>query len=349
MLTADSRRVSAPASSLPRQKTPEWKQMMEAVDPFLQRVARRLDAQTKEFDPLIASYAQYALTAQGKQLRPMLVSLSGEAIGDLNDSHVTVAVIIEMIHLATLVHDDVIDEASLRRGRPSMAANWGNEISVLLGDCLFAHALKLAASFPTPEICRAVASATNIVCAGEILQTQSRGDFDVPRSHYFKMLAMKTAELFALSCDLGACLSDASPSCREALRQYGLALGTAYQLYDDCLDVLGSEAAAGKTLGADLAKGKMTLPILIVRERAGAADLKQLRAWLHHWNPACLPEVVEMIGKYDAFNESRAVIQDYLAAAQQALSLLARANSRSGLLGLTQFLAEQTEALAVVY
>ena len=172
------------------------------------------------------------------------------------------AVIIEMVHLATLVHDDIIDEADLRRGRPSLAANWGTEVSVLLGDCLFAHALKLAASFPTPEICREVAAATNTVCAGEILQTRSRGNFEVARGHYFKMLAMKTAELFALSCHLGGLLSKAPPPRREALRQYGLALGTAYQLYDDCLDVLGSEAAAGKSLGADLAKGKMTLPVL---------------------------------------------------------------------------------------
>src|SRR5208282_335038 len=140
-------------------------------------------------------FAQYALTAQGKQLRPMLVSLSGEALDKLNDSHLTVAVIIEMVHLATLVHDDVIDEAQLRRGRLTLAAHWGNEVSVLLGDCLFAHALKLAASFPSPEICPAAAGAANTVCAGEILQSRARGDFDVSRAHYFKMVAMKTGEL----------------------------------------------------------------------------------------------------------------------------------------------------------
>ncbi len=349
MLTAETLRVSASVNAPPPSKSLEWKQIVEAVDPFLQSVAGRLAAQTEEFDPQIATYARYALTAQGKQLRPILVSLSGDAVGELNDSHITVAVIIEMVHLATLVHDDVIDEAELRRGRPSLAANWGNEVSVLLGDCLFAHALKLAASFPTPEICRAVASATNIVCAGEILQTQSRGDFDVPRSHYFKILAMKTAELFALSCDLGACLSRTTEARRAALRQYGLSLGTAYQLYDDCLDVLGSEAAAGKTLGADLANGKMTLPILIVRERADAADLKRLRQWIRQWDPACLEEVVAMITKYDAFQESRAVIQKHLVAAQDALAVAPPSEASAGLLGLTQYLAEQTEALGVVY
>jgi octaprenyl-diphosphate synthase len=346
MLGVDSSSATAPVSATPPEFSLGWKQIAEAVEPFRQKVALRLAAQTDEFEPQIAVFAQYALTAQGKQLRPMLVSLSGEALGALNDSHLTVAVIIEMVHLATLVHDDVIDEAQLRRGRLTLAANWGNEVSVLLGDCLFAHALKLAASFPTPEICRAVAAATNTVCAGEILQTCSRRDFNVARSHYFKMLAMKTGELFALSCDLGACLSQAR---RESLRQYGLSLGTAYQLYDDCLDVLGSESVAGKSLGVDLAKGKMTLPVLIVRDRSTPEDQNQLRHWLENWEPAFLPGVVELIEKYDAFAESRLVIQQYLDAARQGLKVLPPSDGRAGLMGLTEFLAEQTDALGVSY
>jgi len=261
----------------------------------------------------------------------------------------TVAVIVEMIHLATLVHDDVIDEAELRRGRMTLAAHWGNEVSVLLGDCLFAHALKLAASFPTPEICRAAAGAANTVCAGEILQSRSRGDFEVSRGHYFKMLAMKTGELFALSCDLGGYVSEASEVRRNSLRKYGLALGTAYQLYDDCLDMLGSEVAAGKTLGADLAEGKMTLPLIIVRDRAGAKDQDRLRHWLANWEPGLLAEVVELMVKYEAFAESRSVIQQYLVAAREALMALPPGQGRLGLAGLTEFLAEQTEALGVVY
>jgi len=160
-------------------------------------------------------------------------------------------------------------------------------------------------------------------------------------------VAMKTGELFALSCDLGACLSQATVPRREALRQYGLALGTAYQLYDDCLDILGSESAAGKSLGADLAKGKMTLPIIVVREQATAKDLAQLRQWLENWEPALLSEVVEMVEKYDAFAASRAVVQQYLDAARQSLMTLPSSIGRAGLMGLTDYLAEQTEALGV--
>ncbi len=319
------------------------------MEPFLQGVAKLMAAQTEEFEPQIAQFAQYALSAQGKLLRPMLVSLSGEAVGTIREAHLTVAVIVEMIHLATLVHDDVIDEAQLRRGRLTLAANWGNEVSVLLGDCLWAHALKLAASFPSSDICRAAAGAANTVCAGEILQSRSRGDFDIGRGHYFKMVAMKTGELFALSCDLGGFVSETSDERRNSLRQYGLALGTAYQLYDDCLDVLGSEVTAGKTLGADLAEGKMTLPILVVRDRASAADRDRLRRWLAHWEPAFLAGVVELMVKYEAFAESRSVVQEYLVAARQALLTLPLGHGRSGLAGLTEFLAEQTEALGVVY
>src|SRR5512135_1891146 len=211
MLAADSKTApkvaNDPAFSAPARS---WKQLVGPIEPFLEAVNERLALQIKTFEPETVPYAEYALNGQGKHLRPVLVALAGNALGKLNDSHVTVAAIIEMVHLATLVHDDVMDEAEIRRGRLTLAANWGNEIAVLFGDCLFAQALKLAASFPTPEICRAVAMATNTVCSGEILQTQHRRNFQFSRSEYFRILEMKTAELFALSCDLAAYLSGAS-------------------------------------------------------------------------------------------------------------------------------------------
>src|SRR5689334_20285042 len=205
MLAADSKIVSGPLTDTLRARpVPSWKQIIEPVEPFLEAVNRRLAKQVEAFDSDLSPYADYALNGQGKHLRPALVALTANALGEANDAHVTVAVIIEMVHLATLVHDDVMDEAEIRRGQLTLAANWGNEIAVLFGDCLFARALALAASFPTPEICRAVALATNTVCSGEILQTQHRCDFELKREQYFRMLEMKTAELFALSCDLSA-------------------------------------------------------------------------------------------------------------------------------------------------
>jgi octaprenyl-diphosphate synthase len=240
MFAADSNVAPAPPkdNSAP---VISWKQIIGPVEPFLEAVSLRLGAQVEAFDPAITPYADYALNGQGKQLRPALVALTANAFGKPSDAHITIAVIIEMVHLATLVHDDVMDEAEIRRRKLTIAANWGNDIAVLFGDCLFANALRLAASFPTPEVCRAVASATNTVCSGEIIQNQHKRDFSFTRERYFKVLEMKTAELFALSCELSAFLSTANPERRQSLREFGLAFGTAYQLYDDCVDLFGSE------------------------------------------------------------------------------------------------------------
>lgn len=324
-----------------------WRQIACTVEPFLQTVSRRLAEQIQAFDPGIAPYAEYALSNQGKQLRPVLLALSARATGELAEAHVLAAVIVELVHLATLVHDDVVDEAAVRRNRPTLAAHWGNEISVLLGDCLFAHALKLAASFPTPEICRAVAAATQAVCTGEILQTQRRQQVELSQAEYFRILQMKTGELFALACELGAFLSGAGGVERAALRQYGLAVGTAYQLYDDCLDLFGTEAAAGKSLGTDLAKGKLTLPMLLLLERVDAGQRTRLQALVQAWRPAAWPKVIKLLRRYQTLEASCQAIGRYLAAARQALTVLPDSESRAALCRLTACLQQQAEALAV--
>ena len=247
------------------------KRTFELINSGLYAVEERIRAQAREFDPAVEGYVAYAIESNGKRLRPALALLAGGATGSVTNEHLDLAVMVELIHAATLVHDDILDSADTRRGKPTPNAKWGNSLSVLLGDCLFAHALKLAASFPTPEICRAVASATNTVCSGEILQTQARRNFRFTRADYFKVLSMKTGELFALSCDLGALLCGPTAAQRQALRDYGMALGTAYQIYDDCMDLFGTEDSAGKSLGTDLAKGKLTLPMLVVLESGGVA------------------------------------------------------------------------------
>ena len=322
-----------------------WKRIIAPAGPFLKAVVERLRDQINEFERDIAVYAEYALTNQGKQLRPVLVALSGGATGKVGDSHVMVAVIIEMVHLATLVHDDVMDEARIRRSRPTLAANWGNEISILLGDCLFAHALKLAADFPTTEICRAVAAATNTVCSGEILQTQRRRNFELSRAEYFKVLQMKTGELFALSCDLGACLSGAASAQRSALRHYGMSIGTAYQVYDDCLDLFGSEAAVGKSLGTDMAKGKLTLPLLLALERTTAPERDRIKSMVVDWKPDYLGDLVEILRRHQTLEDSQQVVLEHLHAARAHLSVLPESESNAGLSGLVDYLAHQTVAL----
>jgi len=346
MLATEISRHAVPVpDSLPQDSSLSWKQVVASAEPFLRSVADRLAGQIQSFDPQIAGYAEYALTNQGKQLRPALLALSAGATGKINDSHVLAAVVVEMVHLATLVHDDVMDEAKIRRGRPTMAAHWGNEISVLLGDCLFAHALKLAASFPTTEICRAVAAATNTVCSGEILQTESRKNFELTRAEYFKMLQMKTGELFALSCDLGACLSGATAAGRACLRQFGLAIGTAYQIFDDCLDLFGSEASAGKSLGTDLATGKVTLPVLILLESVTPSERRNMLGLLQQSNAAAVRELMDALVAYETMGASRAIVHHHLRTARQCLAGLPDSESRNGLLSLTDYLGQQIDSL----
>lgn len=324
-----------------------WKEIVEPVEPFLEAVSQRLATQVNEFDPALAPYAEYALTGNGKHLRPTLVALAANSLGKVNQDHVTVAVIIEMVHLATLVHDDIMDEAEIRRGQLTLAANWGNEIAVLFGDCLFAQALKLAASFPTPEVCRAVATSTNTVCSGEILQTRHRRSFERSRREYFRVLEMKTAELFALSCEMAAHLSGAGEGERTAMRQFGLSFGTAYQIYDDCIDLFGSESAAGKSLGTDLAKGKLTLPLLLAWERATPVERTRLEEMIQNWQPPHMRRVSELLTRYETLTSTLVVLRQHLERAREELRILPESEGRLGLLGLIDFLARQTEALGV--
>jgi octaprenyl-diphosphate synthase len=348
MLAAESK-VARPDSRGPRGENSNcsWKQIVEHVEPFLQSVNQCLIRQAREFDPQVVPYAEHALNGSGKHMRPTLVALAASSTGKISDAHVTAAVIIEMVHLATLVHDDVMDEAEIRRGKLTLAANWGNEIAVLFGDCLFAQALKLAASFPTPEVCRAVAMATNTVCTGEILQTQNRRNFELSRKDYFRVIEMKTAELFTLSCDLAAFLGNAKPEQRAALREFGAAFGRAYQVYDDCVDLFGSESAAGKSLGTDLAKGKLTWPVLLAWERANGGDRVHLESLIQEWQPKNLGGVNELLVKYETFGPSLDVIAKYLEQARGALRVLPETDGRAGLFKLADFLAQQTGALAV--
>ncbi len=348
MLAADSKMLSSdagPASDIDPARS--WKKIMEPVEPFLHAVKEQLIRQAREFDPQIVPYAEHALNASGKHLRPALVALVAGCFGKPNESHVRVAVIIEMVHLATLVHDDVMDEADMRRGRPTVAAKWGNEIAVLFGDCLFAQALKLASSFPTTEVCRSVSLATNTVCSGEILQTQQRRNFPAAQKDYFRVIEMKTGELFTLSCDLASFLSGATPEQRAALRKFGAAVGTAYQVYDDCVDLFGSEIEAGKSLGTDLAKGKLTWPLLLAWERADISDRANLEKIISNWQPENLAAVNALLAKYQTFQPSVSVIERYLEQARLALQVIPNSPGKTGLLHLTDFLAQQTAALVV--
>ncbi len=228
----------------------------------LEKVEAAIRDQARQFDPAVEPYVAYLCNTSGKRIRPALTFLAGGATGGITEGHHRIAVTLELIHVATLVHDDIIDGAEIRRQAPTANAKWGSALSVLLGDCLFAHALELSTQFDDQTIGRKVARAANEVCTGEIIQTQRRFDFQLSREDYFEIIHKKTAALFASAMELGAQLNGQSEAMVSALHDYGSLIGTAYQVYDDCLDLVGDEADVGKTLRTDLNKGKLTLPIL---------------------------------------------------------------------------------------
>jgi octaprenyl-diphosphate synthase len=333
-----------------RSKPQQQLSLAEILSPltgYLTEVERRLLLQTDAFDPGVRSYVEYALDGQGKRLRPSLALLSASACGGaLDEGPLNLGVIVELIHVATLVHDDINDGALIRRSKPTANAKWGNEISVLLGDCLFARALQLASSYPTTEVCRRVSHATNVVCSGEILQTQNRFNFNLRIDEYLKFIEMKTAELFAASCELGAHLAGASNGVKQALREYGLNLGIAYQIYDDCVDLFGQEPKAGKSLGTDLAKGKLTLPILRVIEHAPAAEREAVNAIILRNGQGSTRDWLKLFDKHRAIEYTLEVTQKYIRRASDALAMVPASASQERLAALAEFVSEQIRGIA---
>jgi octaprenyl-diphosphate synthase len=235
--------------------------------------------------PLVREMVVHSQRFSGKRLRPALVLLAGRAAGEFGGEHVPVAVVVEMIHTATLVHDDVLDEAKMRRQSPSCNSLYGNEGAVLLGDFLFARAFALSASLQNRLASRYLAEITAEVCQGEILQNRERGNLDLPEERYFEIIRKKTAILYAASADVGARYSGAPEPVARALHAFGLGLGLAFQIVDDCLDVDGDEAEVGKSLGTDVAKGKMTLPVIHFLRTASADERGAMREILASARP----------------------------------------------------------------
>ena len=323
----------------------DLRRQLKTIKPDLETIEERLRFQVQEFDPGISGYVSYALDSNGKRIRPALVLLAAHASGKSTPQHIDLAIAVELIHLATLVHDDIMDGASQRRGKPTAFAKWGAELSVLLGDCLFCHALKLSTQFPNQSISGKIAEAANEVCTGEILQTQRRFDLKLSIPEYIKIISMKTGALFRISTELAAVLNECRPDEVLALRNYGDFLGIAYQIYDDCLDLVGTEGSTGKTVGTDLAKGKLTLPLLHVLAQASPAEQEQLHNIILHGTPEnrtqLLAQVVERGGLKNAVRR----IQGYLDQAVAALQVLPKTGYRDTLEAIPRAVAEHVATL----
>ena len=319
---------------------------LNSVQPDLDLIEERLRFQVQEFDPGISGYVSYALDSNGKRIRPALVLLAAHSSGKSTPQHLDLAVVVELIHLATLVHDDIMDGASQRRGKPTAFAKWGAELSVLLGDCLFCHAMKLSTDFPDPTILKKISEAANEVCSGEILQTQRRFDLKLSIPEYIKMISMKTGALFRISTELAAVLNGCRPDEVLAMRNYGDCLGIAYQIYDDCLDLVGTEGATGKTVGTDLAKGKLTLPLLHVLAQASPAEQERLHDIILHGTPENRIELLAMVVERGGLKNAVRRIQSYLDQAVASLQVLPKTSYRETLEGISRAVAEHVGTLA---
>lgn len=296
--------------------------VLEELHPYLQQVEDVIRSEANAFDPAVEGYISCLLETGGKRIRPTLALLGGGAVsGTPSDKQIRLGLVVELIHIATLVHDDIMDGAELRRQMPTAVARWGSGLSVLLGDALFAHAMQLASEFNDTHVSRKVAQAAKEVCSGEILQTQRRFDLNLNVTDYFKIIQMKTAALFSVSTELGAYFAGGDSAAQESLWTYGNKLGIAYQIYDDSLDLIGSEEKVGKTLGTDLAKGKLTLPVIYLMERATQSQKSKLNKLIINREPldvSILAGIADYEGAIEkALGTSKRLLNEGLAAVKE--------------------------------
>jgi octaprenyl-diphosphate synthase len=287
--------------------------------------------------PFVQQLVDHCADFHGKRLRPALVLLTGQACGGLTAAHPVLAAVVEMIHTATLVHDDILDESVVRRHAATVNAEWGNETAVLLGDYLFTHAFHLAASLESTLACRWIGRATNLVCEGEMQQVHHRGNLDLDEEAYFTIIEGKTAELTAVSCRLGAQYSGANPELVESLDRYGRCLGIAFQIADDVLDIWGEERMTGKSLGTDLEKKKMTLPLIRLLETSGREAAAKIRGILEDADPASRRRLRPYLEQSGALDYSWQRARQYVEQAVRSLDGLADSEAKDVLRILAQY------------
>lgn len=284
------------------------------------------------FGPLIQHLKHY----RGKHLRPALLLLTAKACGGIAPAHHTLAAAVEMIHTATLVHDDVLDEAEVRRHVPTVNAGWGNKVSILLGDMLFTHAFHLTSTVDG-RACRIVGEATNHVCAGELKQVCERGNLYLAEADYFAIIEGKTAALTECCGRLGALYAGASEEVAERLAALGRGLGLAFQIADDVLDLVGNERTAGKTLGTDLEQRKLTLPVIHCVNSLPRTEAEKLRGAIRDGDTDLGDRVLMAMEKTQSVGYARRRAEEFARSARQELEGLPRSKCRTILEAITEW------------
>ncbi|WP_420867880.1 octaprenyl diphosphate synthase [Azospira oryzae] len=286
---------------------------------------------------LVRQVAEYIISSGGKRLRPVLVLLAAGAMGYKGVNHHELAAVVEFIHTATLLHDDVVDESELRRGRETANNLFGNAASVLVGDFLYSRAFQMMVSVGNMRIMQVLADATNIIAEGEVLQLMNCHDADVDEERYLQVIRYKTAKLFQAAARLGAILGGATPEVEEGLAAYGMHLGTAFQLVDDVLDYSADEAETGKHLGDDLAEGKPTLPLIYVMQNGSLEQAACVRRAIEEGGRDDFPAVLEAIRATGALEHTLKQAKLESEVAVRALQALPASQYKDSLVELSVF------------
>ena len=290
---------------------------------------------------LVNLIGEHIIAAGGKRLRPMLVLLAARAMGYRGDDHHQLAAIIEFIHTATLLHDDVVDESDLRRGRKTANALWGNAPSVLVGDFLYSRSFQLMVELDSTEIMRVLANTTNAIAEGEVLQLLHVRNPDTDEAAYLQVIERKTAVLFAAATRLGALLAGADAKTQQALHDYGLQLGFAFQIADDVLDYTADADSLGKNLGDDLAEGKATLPLIHALANTDPATRKQMQAAVRSGDIDAMPMILQAIRATGGLDYSAAKAREHAKRAEAALRGLPDSPWLAALHGLARYAIER--------
>lgn len=303
----------------------------------LERVERRFRSELNSNDAGLDSVLKHGTQLGGKRLRPAMLLLAGAAVGPLSEAHVILGTVIEMVHTATLIHDDVLDSADSRRHVATINAKWNEHTSILVGDYLFAQSFRLAATLPSTEACQLVGEAARVVCEGELRQILHRDILELDEATYIDMLRGKTGKLCSISCRLGAQFAGGDESTRNALATFGDSVGIAFQIADDFLDIWGNDRTVGKTLGTDIAQGKLTLPIIRLLQTAPESQRRGILDILRGEEDRRLNAILPLLNRSDAARYTMATAEAFQRQALAALDVLAPSDARTALRAIADF------------
>ncbi len=292
--------------------------------------------------PLIAQVGQHILLSGGKRVRPLLFLLSARMCGCRGDHLADFSTIFEYLHAATLLHDDVVDAASVRRGQSTANTVWGNQAVILVGDFLLAKALSLAVTTNKLKVLKVLSDTTTQMAEGEILQLLHTGNLELTEAQYFEVITRKTAILMSAACQIGAILGDAAEAQEEALTRMGLNLGITFQLVDDILDFVGTEKELGKQVGADLKEGRVTLPLIHALAQASPADRERLQEIARNLTTELVPELRRLFDKYGSLDHARSMARGYTLKAQDNLAAFPPSREKEYFQAITGELLERT-------